>query len=182
MAFSVKTAMSHTPNSNESHEAHTGPITSPKQLVWASIAAFVGPVFIIIGLVFFVTSANKPAQGAADAQKSVELRIAKVGAVTIRDANAPLKAGEDVYKAQCASCHAAGLAGSPKLADVGAWRARIQTGYDKLVSSALKGKGAMGAQGGGDFNDTEIARAVVYMANAAGAKFAEPKSPEAAKP
>ncbi len=37
----------------------------------------------------------------------------------------------------------------------------------------------MGAQGGGAFDDVEIARAVVHMANAAGAKFAEPKKPEA---
>jgi Fe-S oxidoreductase len=38
----------------------------------------------------------------------------------------------------------------------------------------------MGAQGGGDYSDTEIGRAVVYMANQAGAKFAEPKAPAAA--
>jgi cytochrome c5 len=50
-----------------------------------------------------------------------------------------------------------------------------------LWNSALKGKGAMGAQGGGDFSDYEVARAVVYMANAGGAKFDEPKKPEAAK-
>jgi hypothetical protein len=37
----------------------------------------------------------------------------------------------------------------------------------------------MGAQGGGEFEDFEIGRGVVYMANAAGAKFAEPKQPEA---
>jgi hypothetical protein len=36
----------------------------------------------------------------------------------------------------------------------------------------------MTAQGGGAFSDYEIARAVVYMANAGGAKFAEPKAPE----
>jgi cytochrome c5 len=48
-----------------------------------------------------------------------------------------------------------------------------------LWSSALKGKGAMGAQGGGDYDDTEIASAVVYMANAGGAKFKEPKKPDA---
>ena len=47
------------------------------------------------------------------------------------------------------------------------------------MTSALKGKGAMGAQGGGDFNDIEIARAVVYMANNAGGKFDEPKAPAA---
>ena len=38
----------------------------------------------------------------------------------------------------------------------------------------------MGAQGGGDFDDIEIGRAVVYMANAAGAKFAVPDRPAAA--
>ena len=35
----------------------------------------------------------------------------------------------------------------------------------------------MPAQAGGDFEDVEIARAVAYMANAAGAKFAEPQRP-----
>jgi hypothetical protein len=45
---------------------------------------------------------------------------------------------------------------------------------------ALKGKNAMAAQGGGDFNDVEIGRAVVYMANKGGAKFDEPKAPAAA--
>jgi cytochrome c5 len=54
-------------------------------------------------------------------------------------------------------------------------------GLEGLVNSALKGKGAMGAQGGGDFNDTEIARAVVYLTNSAGGKFEEPKASEAAK-
>ncbi|MES1162725.1 MAG: cytochrome c5 family protein, partial [Rhizobacter sp.] len=38
-------------------------------------------------------------------------------------------------------------------------------------------KGAMGAQGGGDFGDLEIARAVVYMANKSGGKLEEPKVP-----
>jgi len=50
------------------------------------------------------------------------------------------------------------------------------------VNSALKGKGAMAPQGGGDHSDVEIARAVVHMANAAGAKFEEPKAPAAAAP
>jgi hypothetical protein len=39
----------------------------------------------------------------------------------------------------------------------------------------------MAAQGGGEHNDTEIARAVAFMANAAGGKFAEPAAPAAAK-
>jgi len=56
----------------------------------------------------------------------------------------------------------------------------VKTGYDALVASALKGKGNMGAQGGGDFSDFEIGRAVVYLANKGGAKFDEPKAPAAA--
>jgi hypothetical protein len=35
----------------------------------------------------------------------------------------------------------------------------------------------MPAQGGGDFSDFEVGRAVVYMANAGGGKLAEPKAP-----
>lgn len=41
---------------SESHQqAHTGPIKTPAQFLWASIAAFVVPVFTIIGLVHIVT-------------------------------------------------------------------------------------------------------------------------------
>lgn len=168
-------------NSHDQHEAHTGPVKTPKQMLMLSLASFIIPVFIIIGLVFYVTSANKPAAGAVDTEKATAQRIQKVGMVEIRDANRPLKAGEEVYKAQCAACHASGAAGAPKFADTAAWGARIKQGLDVLVSSALKGKGAMGAQGGGDFNDVEIARAVVYLANNAGGKFEEPKAPAAAE-
>jgi cytochrome c5 len=73
-----------------------------------------------------------------------------------------------------------GAAGAPKLGDATAWAPRLKTGYDALLNSALKGKGAMAAQGGGDFSDLEIARAVVYMANQSGGKLAEPKAPAAA--
>ncbi|MBI3532649.1 MAG: cytochrome c5 family protein [Burkholderiales bacterium] len=166
---------------NSHEEAHTGPIKTPKQLVWASIFAFVVPVFIIIGLVSYVTSANKPAAGAVNTEKAVAERLQKVGSVEIRDANRPLKSGEEVFKAQCAACHATGAAGAPKFQDVAAWAPRIKTGLDALLNSALKGKNAMAPQGGGDHSDVEIARAVVYMTNAAGAKFEEPKAPAAAE-
>jgi cytochrome c5 len=161
-------------------EEHTGPIKTPKQLLIAVVLSFVVPVFIIIGLVYYVTSAPKPLAGAVNLDKSVAERIQKVGSVEIRDANRPLRAGEEVFKTQCSACHAAGVAGSPKFGDATAWAPRIKTGLPALVNSALKGKNAMVAQGGGEFNDVEIARGVVYMANAAGAKFAEPQSPAAA--
>ena len=163
------------------HEvAHTGPIKTPQQLLAAVFFSFVVPIFAIIGLVYYVTSGNAPAAGAADSGQSLAQRIQKIGTVEIRDANRPLKSGEDVYKAQCVACHAAGAAGAPKFGDVAAWAPRLKTGFDALWNSALKGKGAMGAQGGGDFADVEIGRAVVYMTAAAGGKFAEPAAPAAA--
>lgn len=166
---------------NHHEEAHTGPIKTPSQVLWASLFSLILPIFIIIGLVYYVNSGAKPAAGTVNVEKSIAERIQKVGVVEIRDANRPLKGGEEVYKAQCAACHAVGAAGAPKLGDAAAWGSRIKTGYDALLTSALKGKGAMGAQGGGDYVDTEIGRAVAYMANASGGKFAEPQAPAAAK-
>ncbi len=158
-------------------EDHSGPIKTPKQLLAAVFFSFVIPIFAIIGLVYYVSSAPKTAPGAVDTDKAITMRIQKVGSVEIRDAARALKSGEEVYKAQCTTCHAAGLAGSPKTGDTAAWAPRIKTGYDALLTSALKGKGAMGAQGGGDYDDIEIGRAVVYLTNAAGGKFAVPAAP-----
>jgi cytochrome c5 len=168
----------------EAHEeAHTGPVKTPKQLLMAVFASLVIPIFVIIGLVYFITSANKPAAGSSDMEKSITERLQKVGSIEIRDANREMKTGEEVYKAQCLACHASGAAGAPKFGDAAAWAPRIKTGFAALWNSALKGKNAMGAQGGGDYSDYEIGRAVVFMANAAGAKFPEPTKPaaEAAK-
>ena len=164
---------------NQHEEAHTGPIKTPKQLLLAGFFSFVVPIFAIIGLVMYVTSADKPAAGAVDLAKATEARIQKVGTVEIRDANRPLHTGEEVFKAQCSACHATGAAGSPKFGDAAAWGARLGQGFDALVHSALAGKGAMAPQGGGDFDDIEIARGVAYMANAAGGKFPIPDRPAA---
>lgn len=163
---------------------HEGPIKTPKQLVWAVIFSFVVPILAILLLVNYVTTQKKPAAGtdALSNEQAIAERIRPVGSVELKDVNdaSTLKTGDQVYKAQCAACHDAGAAGAPKLGDAAAWAARIKTGYDALLTSALKGKGAMGAQGGGDFSDLEIGRAVVYMANQSGAKFDEPKLPAAA--
>lgn len=167
-------------NASIQEEDHTGPIKNPKQLLIAVFFSFVVPIFAIIGLVYYVVSGAKPAAGTVNMEKTIAQRLQKVGSVEIRDANRELKGGEVVYNAQCAVCHAAGVAGAPKFGDVGLWAPRIKTGYEALLTSALKGKGAMAAQGGGDFEDLEIARAVVYMANASGAKFDAPKAAVAA--
>ncbi|MEO8024494.1 c-type cytochrome [Polaromonas sp.] len=156
-------------------EDHSGPIKTPQQLLLAVLFSFVVPIFAIIALVYFVTSDNKPAAGTGDLEKAIAQRIQKVGTVEIRDANRPLKPGNEVYAAQCAACHAAGVAGAPKFGDAAAWGPRIQKGFAALLNSALKGKGAMSPQGGGEFDDVEIGKAVAHMANAAGAKFPEPQ-------
>jgi cytochrome c5 len=174
-------ATEHNTSHEEGHEiAHTGPIKTPQQLLAAVFFSFVVPIFAIIGLVYYVTTQNVPAAGAIDNGQALAQRIQKVGSVEIRDANRPLKSGEEVYKAQCVACHAAGAAGAPKFGDVAAWAPRLKTGFEALWNSALKGKGAMGAQSGGDFQDIEIGRAVVYLTSAAGGKFAEPAAPAAA--
>ncbi|MDP2416666.1 MAG: c-type cytochrome [Hydrogenophaga sp.] len=163
--------------SDTAHESHTGPIKTPAQLLWTSFFSFVAPIFIIIGLVYFVTSGDKPAAGAVDPELATAMRIQRVGSVELRDANRPLQAGDAVYKAQCAACHDAGLAGAPKFGDAAAWAPRAATGYEALLTSSLKGKGAMGAQSGGAFSDLEIGRAVVHLVNASGGKLAEPAEP-----
>ena len=162
---------------------HEGPIKTLKQLLWTVVAAFVVPIVVIMLLVNYVVADKAPAAGSdALSAQAVAQRIQPVGSIVIKDASAAavLKTGEQVYQAQCSACHANGVAGAPKLADAAAWGPRVKTGYDMLLTSALKGKNAMGAQGGGEYSDVEIGRAVVYMANQGGAKFDEPKVPAAA--
>jgi len=185
--------MSADPHYQAKEEAHSGPIKNPRQLLLAVFFSFLVPILIIVGLVAYVVSGNKPAGTAEgdnmalygvskDARdREVAERLKKVGTIEIRDANRPLAAGDAVFKAQCAACHAApGIPGAPHLNDTAAWAPRIGQGYETLLDHALHGKGAMPAQGGGDFEDLEIGRAVVYMANAGGAKFPMPERPAAA--
>ena len=163
-------------------ESHEGPIKTPKQLIWTVLASFVVPILVIILLVNFVDFGTKPSAGSDGlGAEAVARRIQPVGAVEIRDAAsaAALRTGEQVYQGQCSACHAIGAAGSPKFGDAAAWGPRITKGYEALLTSALKGKGAMSAQGGGEYSDYEVGRAVVFMANQGGAKFDEPKAPAA---
>lgn len=162
--------------------AHEGPIKTPRQLIIAVLWAHIIPIGGILLLATFVVAQMRPSAG-SDAQTpaSIAQRLKPVGHVEVRDATdvGAMKSGEQVFAAQCAACHTAGVAGAPKFGDAAAWGPRLAQGFDALLHSALKGKGAMGPQGGGDFSDFEIARAVVYMANAGGGKFEEPKAPSA---
>lgn len=176
--------MSEANEPNDIDGPHEGPIKTPKQLILAVLYAFVVPIFGIILLVMYVTADKRPAAGSdALTPKAVAERIRPVGMVEVKDASdlSSLKSGDQVFAAQCSACHATGALGAPKLGDAEAWAARIKTGYETLLHSALAGKGQMPPQHGGEFSDYEIARAVVYMADKAGAKFPEPAAPAASQ-
>ena len=159
---------------------HESGIKTPKQLITVIAASIIVPVIVIIMLTQFVALDNKKSPGSeALSASAVAARIAPVASDAVFDATAVVvpKTGQQVFEAQCTTCHTAGLLGAPKFGDAAAWGPRVAKGYDALLTSALHGKGNMPAQGGGDFSDYEVGRAVVYMSNAGGGKLAEPKAP-----
>ncbi|EON11837.1 MULTISPECIES: cytochrome c5 family protein [Pandoraea] len=167
---------------SEAHNEHESLIKTPKQLIAAVIAGFLVPIVIIVLLVNYVgNNALTGAGSSAMTESAVAERIAPVAKVEVKDANAPrvYQTGEQLYKAVCAACHAAGTAGAPKVGSAD-WAPRIAQGYDGMLKIALAGKGAMPARGGtspDDVTDYEIGRAIVYMANASGGKLPEPAEP-----
>jgi cytochrome c5 len=165
------------------HDApHEGPIKTPTQLIWTVVASFVVPIVAIVLLVNYVAFGDKPAAGSDGfTPQAIAERIQPLGRIELRDPSAPraIRTGSVVYAAQCAACHVAGLAGAPKLGDVPAWAPRIATGYEALLNSVIKGKGAMGAQAGGEYSDHELGLAVVHMVNESGGRMEEPPAPEA---
>ncbi|MEA3124332.1 MAG: hypothetical protein QOD67_1351 [Caballeronia sp.] len=166
-----------------SEAPHGVPIKTPGQLIAAIVAGFAVPIVVIVLLAVYVNNTTRTGAGTDSlSEAAVAERTAPVAQVDIRDANAPrvYKTGEEVFKAVCTTCHTAGVAGAPKFGNAGDWAPRIAEGYDTLLHNALNGKGGMPARGGtspDDYSDFEIARAVVYMANDGGAKFAEPAQP-----
>ncbi len=119
---------------------------------------------------------SKPAD-----DEGVEIRIAPVSRIVFAEtpaggaAAAGARTGEQLYKAVCQACHAAGVAGSPKFGDKAAWAPRIAKGLDALMNSATNGTAkGMPPKGGSDATPEELKRAVVYMANAGGASFKAP--------
>jgi cytochrome c5 len=158
-------------------------IRTPKQLIGVVAGFFLVIVIGIILLVSFVTNDRLEGAGTNSlGPEAVAQRLRPVAdeGFTLRDANAPkvLQAGNAVYTAVCAACHASGAAGAPKVGVAGDWGPRLAQGYDTLVKHAIEGIRAMPAKGGNpDLDNVEVERAVVYMANESGAKFKEPAVP-----
>ena len=83
--------------------------------------------------------------------------------------------GKEVVEAVCAQCHASGAKGAPKIGDKQAWSKRASRGLSSLTDTALKGIRQMPSHGGNQsLSDMEIKRAVAYMVNHSGGKWAEP--------
>ena len=164
-------------------DEHTSFIKTPKQLAIVVLLAFAVPIGLIVLLSQLVTGLMPG--GSADTDNQVLARIQPVGQLAFADITpSGNKTGEQVFQTVCKTCHETGLAGAPKLGDKAAWAAPIKTGYDTLVQHAINGLQRQGKvmppKGGNpDLSDTEAARAVVYMANAAGATFKEPAAPAA---
>jgi cytochrome c5 len=111
-------------------------------------------------------------------------RIKPVGSVVIAEASGPKGnlTGEQVNAQVCKTCHEPGIAGAPKTGDKAAWSPRIAQGEKTLVQHAIAGfqgkAGVMPPKGGNmDLTDDEVHRAVVHLANQAGAGWKEPAPP-----
>ena len=127
-------------------------------------ASFMRMFIFILGLlvaftvaILFVANsmtAGSTAQQAGDKRLKAEIaeRIAPIGSVVTFNPNAAPAAARDgatVVKIACASCHASGALGAPKIGDKADWGGRMgASGLDGLVTAAINGKGAMPPRGG----------------------------------
>ena len=103
--------------------------------------------------------------------------FAAVGPAALQDANAQRadRTGKEVADSVCATCHATGAQGAPKIGDAQAWGKRASQGLTALTQNAINGIRQMPAHGGNpNVTDFEIERAVTYMVNRSGGSWAEP--------
>jgi len=156
---------------------------TPQEIIISVLAGLFAPllaIFLIVQLVLGIQAEHKPDLSAEAAEKATLKRIEPFGKLVALDANAPRveKSGKEVYEAVCASCHGSGALGAPKFESRGDWGGRIGQGYDTLLKHAIEGIRQMPPRGGDDtLSDLEMARAVAYLANSAGASFKEPAAP-----
>ena len=166
--------------STPEHDEHSSFIKTPQQLVVVILLAFLVPIIGIILLVQLVVSAPSADPAALHSEKVAE-RLQPVGQVEIgAPAAAPgARSGEDIVKTVCAACHQAGVANAPKIGDSAAWGTLAKKGLPGMMEVALKGKGAMPPKGGAaDLTETELARAIVAMANQSGQNLKPPADQE----
>jgi cytochrome c5 len=162
----------------EHDDPHSSAIKTPKQLIVVVVLAFLVPITVIALLSQLFTSTTRDTK--EDEQHVLE-RIKPVGTVVLAEAGAASGnlSGQQVFAQVCKTCHETGLAGAPKAGDKAAWAPRIAEGENTLVQHAIAGyqgkTGVMPPKGGNpDLTDDEVHRAVVYLADQAGATWKEP--------
>jgi cytochrome c5 len=155
-------------------EEHSSPIKTPKQLIIVVLLAFIVPIAVAVMISQLVTSGEK---GTGENESIILSRIQPVGSVVIAEASGPkgMLTGEQVYGTVCKTCHETGLAGAPKFGDKAAWAKVVAAGDKVAFAHAIGGFNAMPPKGGNsDLTDDEVKRAVVFMANKAGANWTAP--------
>jgi cytochrome c5 len=166
------------------HDDHSSFIKTPQQLITIVVLSFVIPITGIVMLVHLVTS--RPSQDPGGLKpEMVAARLAPVGSVEVGAPSAPAgaRSGEEIVKNTCGTCHMAGVAGAPKIGDKAAWAPHLKEGLQTMLKTAITGVKAMPPRGGqADLTDTELARAIVFMANQSGGSLKEPAAPAATKP
>jgi cytochrome c5 len=154
---------------------------TPQEVIISVVAGLFAPllaIFLIVQLVLGIQQEHKPDTTSEAAQKATLARIKPFSHLVALDANAPKveKSGQEVFEAVCTTCHTPGALGAPKFNNKGDWGPRIAQGYDTLIKHATEGIRQMPPRGGdSDLSDIEVARAVAYMANSAGATFKAPE-------
>lgn len=94
---------------------------------------------------------------------------------TAASSTAAERTGKEVVDSTCASCHAKGLKGAPRIGDKQAWSKLADRGLTGLTASAIKGVREMPAHGGNPgLSNAEIERAIIYMVNQSGGQWVEP--------
>lgn len=161
------------------------PKTTVSQFLLAVVGALV-PVLLVFTLItnhiLHYAATHAQHSDAASEEAIIAERIKPVGEATVGAASAAQggRSGEEVVKSVCIACHGVGALGSPKIGDKAAWGPRIAQGYATLIKHAISGLRAMPPRGGAsDLSDDEVAGAIAYMANQAGANFKAPEPKQA---
>ncbi|MEK7666935.1 MAG: c-type cytochrome [Pseudomonadota bacterium] len=141
------------------------------------LAALVALTVIIFVVAQMVSGSGKMKTKVVQADSDVVARIKPVGELVVASVatvangvipTAKAADGKGTYDKACMACHAAGVAGAPKLGDKAAWADRIAQGNDTLYTHAIKGfqgkKGFMPAKGGNvSLADADVKASVDYM-------------------
>jgi cytochrome c5 len=155
---------------------HSSFIKTPKQLLVVVILAFVVPI-ALIGMLASLASRSVDPSVQVESAEAIAKRLKPVGEVVVAEgSDVPgQRTGKQIVEAVCSACHATGALNAPKIGDQAAWGKLIPEGHAHLTETAIKGIRQMPPRGGSpDLSDAEVARAVAFMANQAGANFKEP--------